>query len=65
VEVEHHLGERQLVAHLHAATVMRHIPLDAAALLTKRQDGPYVLLGHVDRRHDHRLFDAVDFAGVG
>ena len=60
MEVEDHLCERQLVAHLYPGSVVRHVALPAPPLLAERQHGADILRGHVDRGQDHGLLDPLD-----
>ena len=59
-EVEHDLGERQLVGEVHLAAVVGKVRLDAALVLAELHDGAHVFVGYEDRDRVDRLADLVD-----
>ena len=63
VKVEDDLAQRQLVAQLHPSAVVDHVALVTATLLAQREYRADILLWHVNRRENQRLFDLLD--GVG
>src|SRR3984957_9672642 len=66
VKVEDDFGQRQLVVQDYALLAEEaQIALDAAAILAQLHHGAEVLLRHVDRREDERLFDRLDRVLVG
>ncbi|MPL67355.1 hypothetical protein SDC9_13046 [bioreactor metagenome] len=65
VEVEHHLGERQVIDHHRARAGIGQIELDAAAVLAQLQHVAQIFVGHHDRRLDPRLLDMVDIGQIG
>ncbi len=64
-EVEHDLGERQVVVELHALLREEgHVHVRAAALLAELHHGAHVLLRREDRRADVGLLDRGDLGAV-
>ena len=64
-EVEHDLGQRQLVGQMHLAAVVGHVELDAALLVGQRHHRADVVLRHVQVHRDDRLADLADAARSG